>query len=99
MVAPVAFGSLKYHYWDGDDYSEAGDFALTQSYLGEFLADYRRVITGNLTVGGFVKWNSLAVKTLERHLTGSSTDAISWQVGIKSLVIGGSLAVGFSCPL
>jgi hypothetical protein len=99
MGAPVAFGNLKYHYWAADGYSEAGDFGLKNSYLLEFLADYRRAVTGNLTVGGFVKWNSLAVKTTERNLSGSSTDAVSWKVDIKSLVIGGTLSVGFSCPL
>jgi hypothetical protein len=99
MGAPVAFGKLKYHYWTGTNYSESGDFDLTKSYLVEFFADYQRAVTSNLTAGVFVKWNSLTVKTREQHLSGSSTDPTSWAVGIQSVVIGGSVSVGFSSPL
>jgi hypothetical protein len=99
MGTPVVLGALKYHFWTGDGYTEYGDFALNNSYFMELFAEYSWCMGNSITAGGFVKWNSFSAKTQESHLTGSTTEPVSWSVGIQSLVVGGSVSVGFSSPL
>jgi hypothetical protein len=99
MGTPVVLGGLKYHFWTGDGYSESGNFAPNNSYFMELFAEYSWCMGNNITAGGFAKWNSLSIKTRESHLAGSTTEPVRWGVGIQSLVVGGSVSVGFSSPL
>ena len=99
MGSPVPFGELTYAFWTGQNYAESASFALSKSHFMELFAEYNRCVGGNLTAGLFVKWNSLSVKTSEGHLAGTGGEPASWNVDIQSLVIGGSICLGFSSPL
>jgi hypothetical protein len=96
---PLVFGTLRYHFWTRDGFSESGDFPLnSKSSFLEVLADYRVKLTGDLRVGCFAKWNWLRVRTNERNLSDSTTESISWGVDIRSWTLGGDISLAFSCP-
>jgi len=96
---PWVGGRLKYHFWGDPDTGEFGDFDVSNGYFAEVFADYSLKIGGDLSMGGFVKWNALHVKTAERSLSGATAEPILWSVNIKSWTIGASLSLGFSSPL
>ena len=96
---PVVFGNLTYNFWTGDGYNEHRNFTSNNSYFVELFAEYSRSVGGNLVAGAFAKWNALSVRTEDKNLRGSTTEPISWSVNIQSLVVGGSLSLGFTCPL
>lgn len=98
LGTPVALGSLKYNFWTGTGYAEQGNFTPTNSYFVELFTEYTRSMGGNLAAGIFAKWNALSLNTGTHHLSGSTTEAVSWNVNIRSLVIGGSVSLGFSLP-
>jgi len=96
---PWVGGRLKYNFWDRLGYDEFGDFGVSSGDFLEIFADYSLKFRGDLSLGGFVKWNSLHVKTAERSLSGLNAEPVSWSVNIKSWTIGASLSLGFSTPL
>ncbi|MFH0823747.1 MAG: hypothetical protein V2B18_13440 [Pseudomonadota bacterium] len=92
--SPWVAGRLKYHFWTRTAYAEFGDFDANSGYYAELFADYSLKITGNVGLGGFLKWNALHLYTAEQNLSGSNTEPISWSVDIKSWTFGASLSVG-----
>jgi hypothetical protein len=97
--APLVFGTLRYHYWSRNGFSESGDFPLnTKSSFLEVLADYRVKLTSGLRVGCFAKWNWLRVRTDDRNLSGSTSESVSWGVDIRSWILGCDVSLAFSCP-
>ncbi len=99
VCAPVVFGTLKYHFWTGDGFSEFGNFPLnTKSSFWEVFADYRLKLAGDLHVGAFAKWNWLRVRTVNQNLSGSTTESVAWGVDIRSWTVGGDVSLAFSSP-
>jgi len=92
---PWVGGRLKYHFWGEPDSVEFEDFDVSNGYFAEVFADYSLRIRGDLSLGGFVKWNALHVKTAERNLSGFQTGPVLWSVNIKSWVVGASLSFAF----
>jgi hypothetical protein len=72
---------------------------VKSGYLMEFFADYSFKTGRDLSLGGFVKWNALRVKTSEKSLSGSTTEPVSWIVDIRSWTGGLTLSLGFYSPL
>ncbi|MBI4962449.1 MAG: hypothetical protein HY913_04165 [Desulfomonile tiedjei] len=97
--SPWVGGRLKYHYWDRLGFAEFGDFDVRRGTFMEFFMDYSVKTKGNLSLGGFAKWNALHVKTAEASLSGSTTDPVAWSVNIRSWTVGGTVSLGFSSPL
>lgn len=95
---PVMYGMLRYEYWDQEGYAEFADFRMSSGCFGEIFAEYSRKLPGDLFVGGFVRWNSLSLKTASHNLSGGSTDPVLWTVRIQSWTVGGSLSLPFSSP-
>jgi len=96
--SPWVGGRLKYHYWDNLGYAEFGDFRVNNGYFLELFADCSWKIAGDLSVGGFLKWNYLHIKTDEQTLSGSTTDPVSWVVDVRSWTFGANLAFAFASP-
>lgn len=97
---PLAFGRMKYHYWDRLGFAEFGNFPVnSKSTYFEILADYRFKLRRAILAGGFVKWNWLRVRTDSNNLSGLTTESVAWSIDQKSWVIGGTFSVDFACPL
>ena len=97
--SPVVAGRMRYDFWTHTGYAEFGDFDVSGGSFLEFFGDYFLKVTSDLSVGGFVRWNSLHVKTVERNLSGSTTEPVSWTIDIQSWTLGGTLSLGFSSPI
>jgi len=98
--SPLAWGQLRYHFWDRLGFAEFGDFRVnSKSSFVEILADYRCQLTGDFRVGAFAKWNSLRVRTDDGNLSGLATESVSWAVDIRSWTLGGVASLAFSSPL
>jgi hypothetical protein len=95
---PVVWGRLKYAFWAPSPlYEEEGDFpVIGGSSFMEFFAEYGAKIRGDLSLGGFVRWNALNVKTSDRPLSGFTNEPVSWNVDIRSWTIGANLCLEFS---
>jgi hypothetical protein len=99
LAAPWVPGSVKYHFWDRLGFAELGDFrANSRSSYFEVMADYRLKLRGDIFAGGFVKFNSLRLRTDYRDLSGSTNESVAWAVDIKSWVIGGVVSLDFFSP-
>ena len=96
LATPLVPGRLRYNFWTRTGFAEFGDFDVSKGSFIEILSDYRFRISPDLSMGGFVKWNSLRVNTGDRNLSGTTNEPISWTVDIRSWTIGGSLSLGFS---
>lgn len=99
LAAPWFPGNMKYQFWDRLGFVELGNFPAgsRSSYL-EVLADYRVKLRGDIFAGGFVKFNSLRLRTDYRNLSGSTNESVAWAVDIKSWVIGGVVSLDFFSP-
>jgi hypothetical protein len=96
--SPWVGGQLKYHFWGDPATAEFGDFRVNNSYFLEFFADCSMMIAGDLSVGGFVKWNYLHIKTGKQNLSGSTTEPVHWVVDVRSWTFGGTLSCAFASP-
>lgn len=96
LVSPFVPGNFRYHYWDNRGYAEFGSFPFSKGYFLEFLGDYNRKVAGWITMGGFVRWNTLRAQTCEKELQGLSSDPVSWDLNKQVWIVGGTLSLIFS---